>query len=80
MAWPDALIEQPFVALRHVVNRAGMDVLGRAPVIDDQSAAADRLGHMRISLAVRVHRRGDIAAAMRAQQHAVLGAVFRRRP
>ena len=76
----DPLVEQPVVTHRHVVDRAGMDVLRRAPVIDDQRAAADGLGDMGIDLAVRVHRAGDIAAAMRAKQHAVLCAAFRHCP
>ena len=43
---------------------------GARPIVHDQRAAADRLGDMAIDLAVRVHRADDIAAAVRAQQHA----------
>ena len=57
-----------------------MDVLGRQPVMHDQRAAADRLGHMAVHLAMRVHRADDVTAAMRAQQHAVLRAALRHRP
>src|SRR5437899_1380527 len=80
MAWLDTLVEQPFVASHHVVHRAGVHVLWCPSVIDDERAATDRLCHMGIDLAVRVHRAGYIAAAMRTEQHAVLCAVLRRRP
>jgi len=76
MVWPDTLVEQPFVAFHHVVHRAGMDVLWRASVMDNERAAADRFCHVGVGLAVRVHGAGHIAAAMRAQQHAILHAVF----
>src|SRR5271169_4787219 len=80
MIRPDALVEQPFVTPHHVVHRAGMDVLGRAPVVDDQRAAADRLCDVCVDLSVRIHRAGYVPAAMRAQQNAVLHAILRHRP
>ena len=64
---PDALVEQPVVAPRHVVYRAGMHVLGGSPVMDNECAAAYRLRHMGVDLAVSVHRPGHVPAAMRAQ-------------
>src|SRR5215471_2074104 len=76
MVRPDTLVEQPLIAPHHVVYRAGVDVLGRAPVIDNEGPAAYRLCHMGVDLTVRIHRAGDIPAAMRAQQNAVLRAAL----
>src|SRR6516162_6997988 len=80
MIWPDSLVEQPFVAPRHVVHRTGVRVLWRPPVIDNQSAATDCLCHMAVGLAVSVHGADHVAPAMGAEHHAILRAVLWRCP
>ena len=55
-------------------------MLGRAAVIDDQRAAADRLGDVSEHFAMREARAGHATAAMQAQQHAILGRALGYRP
>jgi hypothetical protein len=76
----DALIEQPAIAGDDVVDRPRMHVLRGAAVVDDQRAATDRLGEVPVHLAMGVHRACHVAAAVSAEQHAILGAALGRRP
>src|SRR5215475_1451488 len=76
MVWLETLVEQPVVTPHHVRHRAGMDVLGRPLVMDNERPAADGFCDMGVGLAVRVHRADHVSAAMRAQQRAVLSAAF----
>src|SRR5258708_26853193 len=74
------LFEQATIGGSGVVDWRGMHVLGRPSIVQDQGAAADRLGEMAINLPMREHGAGDVAAAMRAEQHSVLATCLGDRP
>ena len=76
----DAPVDEPPVRRGGVVDRGRVNMLRGAAVVRDQGTAPYRLGQMTVDLAMRIHRTHDIAAAMQAQQRAVLGASFRHRP
>ena len=49
-------------------DRARVGPLGQERVVDHERAGADRLGQVRVHLAVREHGPPDVAAAVEAQQ------------
>ena len=69
----DALIEQPLVGGRRVVDRRRVRVLGREAIVDVQYATADRLGEVAGEVAVVLRRTDHVSAAVDVLQHTVGG-------
>jgi hypothetical protein len=76
----DALVEQPLIGRNGIIDLRRMDMLRGSAVVQNQGTAPDRLRQMAVDLAMRVHRRRDVAATTHAQQNPVLGTSFRNRP